>query len=380
MFILEHSEVALARKERKTGSKHTDFEIQTDQQITIQEDLRRRDITINAMAIHVLTGELVDPFGGKEDLEKHLIRKTSDAFIEDPLRAYRVARFASTLGFDVTEDTLATMQQMKEELSQLSAERVFIDFRRALVSPHPSIFFETLRKAGILEVHFQELNHLIGVEQPIAYHPEGDAFVHTMIVLKKVVEMTPNAQIGSDEELTRFCALVHDFGKAVSTVIGGDKISAINHRLTGINIAKRFLRRISNEIRLERYVLNMVELHMGPNMMADANSSEKATARMFDQSACPEDLLLLAKADHLGKGTTESYSKSAAFLQERLALYKKRMAQPYVQGRDPIEAGFEPGVAFSEALKYAHKLRLAGIPKEEALAQTKAYIRKSGGS
>ena len=119
---------------------------------------------------------------------------------------------------------------------------------------------------------------------------------------------------------------------------------------------------------------------MGPNMMADANSSEKATARMFDQSACPEDLLLLAKADHLGKGTTEPYSKSAAFLQERLALYKERMAQPYVQGRDLIEAGFEPGVAFSEALKYAHKLRLAGIPKEEALAQTKAYIRKSGGS
>ena len=171
-------------------------------------------------------------------------------------------------------------------------------------------------------------------------------------------------------------ALTHDLGKAVSTLVEENKVSAIGHEKTGVELARQFLRRISNENRLTHYVLNMVELHMRPNMMASDGASRKATSKMFDQSVCPEDLLLLAKADYFGKGNAEDYSMTEAFLQERLSFFQELMSRPFVQGRDLIEAGIEPGADFNEALAYSHKMRLAGVPKADALAQTLAYITK----
>ena len=216
VFIINGCEYALARTERKTGEKHTDFEIITSSEFSIEDDLRRRDLTINAMAIDVLSHELVDPFGGIEDLKNRTIRKVSEAFIEDPLRAYRVARFAAKMGFTVAPDTIQTLIAMKESIKNLSRERVFAEFRKALLTDHPEVFFEVLRQAGLLEVHFKEIYDLIGVEQPVQYHPEGDAYNHTMEVLSEVTKRTPNAKEGSDEELTRFGALVHDLGKALT--------------------------------------------------------------------------------------------------------------------------------------------------------------------
>ncbi len=216
VFIINGCEYALARTERKTGTKHTDFEVHTDKSLTIEDDLKRRDITINAMAIDVLSKELNDPFGGKEDLQNKVIRKTSEAFIEDPLRAYRVARFAAKMGFSIAPDTIQTLKAMRDSLSSLSVERVFAEFRKALLSNHPEVFFKVLKEAEILDVHFKEIADLIGVEQPVEYHPEGDAFNHTMIVLAEVAKRTPNPQMGSDGELTRFAALVHDLGKALT--------------------------------------------------------------------------------------------------------------------------------------------------------------------
>ncbi len=213
VFIIEGCEVAFARTEKKIGEGHKQFEIITDKNLTIEQDLSRRDLTINAMAIDVLTEELIDPFGGLNDLNNRVLKHTSSAFIEDPLRVYRVARFASKLGFGISKETMELMGTMKEELRTLSSERVFAEFRKALLEKHPEKFFEVLKDAGVLDVHFKELADLVGVEQPIEYHPEGDAFVHTMEVLQRAVEFTPNAKLGSDEELTRFCALVHDFGK-----------------------------------------------------------------------------------------------------------------------------------------------------------------------
>ena len=216
VLIINGCEVALARKERKTGVGHKKFEIITDTNITIKDDLARRDTTINSMAIDVLSGELIDPFNGLSDLKNGIIRHTTKAFLEDPLRVYRVARFASQFGFKVSEETINLMHEMKEELSTLSKERVFAEFRKALLSDHPEVFFEVLKDANVLDVHFKEIADLVGVEQPAKYHPEGDAFVHTMEVLQKVAKNTPGAKLGSDEELTRFGALVHDFGKGAT--------------------------------------------------------------------------------------------------------------------------------------------------------------------
>lgn len=209
VFDLDGKEFALARKDVKKGLGHKDFEIQSNPNITIEEDLYRRDITINSIAENVLTKEIIDPFNGIKDIQNKIIRATSLSFKDDPLRVYRVARFASQLEFNVDVETIKLMKSMKSELSTLSKERVFEELKKALATDKPSIFFEVLRKADVLDAHFKEINDLIGVLQPEKYHPEGDAYNHTMLVLDYVSQNTKDLSI-------RFSALVHDLGKGLT--------------------------------------------------------------------------------------------------------------------------------------------------------------------
>lgn len=209
VFELDRKEFAMARTEKKNGIGHKEFEITANKEITIEQDLARRDITINSIAEDVLTGELIDPFNGKSDLENKIIRATTGKFKEDPLRVYRVARFATTLQFEVEEETLKMMNSLKDELNTLSPERVFMEFSKALSKQKPSIFFEVLKKANVLDVHFKEIYDLIGALQPIEHHPEGDSFNHTMLVVDKAAEQTDNLEI-------RFASLVHDLGKGIT--------------------------------------------------------------------------------------------------------------------------------------------------------------------
>ena len=209
VFILENQEFALARKERKTGIGHKKFEFLVDENISIEEDLARRDLTINSIAENVLTKELIDPFDGKKDIQNKILRKTTDAFQEDPLRAYRVARFAATLGFTAEPETLKAMEELKQELTSLSKERVFTELQKALASHQPSKFFETLKKANILQVHFLEIAQLIGKIQPVEHHPEGDSYHHTMIAVDNSTKLTENLAI-------RYSCLVHDLGKGLT--------------------------------------------------------------------------------------------------------------------------------------------------------------------
>ena len=206
VYRMEGCEFAIARKEKKVGLGHKEFEIVSGKEITLKEDLERRDITINAMAEDVLSGELFDYFGGKKDLELGIIRAIGTHFKEDPLRVYRVARFSSVLGFSVDKETISMMKSLKSELKYLSEERVFEEFKKALASNKPSIFFDVLRKSEVLDIHFKPVYKLIGALQPEKYHPEGDAYNHTMIALDKSCEYTTDLKI-------RFSVLVHDFGK-----------------------------------------------------------------------------------------------------------------------------------------------------------------------
>ena len=206
VFELEDKEFALARREIKTGRGHKEFKIETDESIDIEEDLKRRDITINSIAQDVITKEIIDPFKGQQDLEDGIIRATSEKFSEDPLRVYRVARMAAILNFKVAPRTIKMMNNLRDELDTLSKERVFIEFRRALEADRPSVFFEVLRKAEVLDIHFKVVSDLIGQIQPIKYHPEGDSYNHTMLTLDNCAKLTKDTKI-------RFCALVHDLGK-----------------------------------------------------------------------------------------------------------------------------------------------------------------------
>ncbi len=209
VYDIDKKEFAMARKEKKNGKGHKEFDIQTGKNITIEEDLKRRDITINSIAQEVLTGKLIDPFNGVQDIKNSVIKATSNSFMEDPLRVYRVARFAASLDFEVDENTIYMMKMLKDELDTLSKERVFTEFRKALNTNRPSKFFDILRRADVLDVHFKEIHDLIGSLQPLKYHPEGDSYNHTMIVVDNSTMLTNDLKI-------RFSALVHDLGKGIT--------------------------------------------------------------------------------------------------------------------------------------------------------------------
>lgn len=203
-------EYALARTERKTGPGYKGFAFNTSEEITLEQDLQRRDITINAIARDE-NGNLIDPFNGRKDLENRIIRHVSDAFVEDPLRVLRVARFAAQFGFLIAQETLALLKEISatNELETLAPERVWTETEKALRTGEPRRYFEILRECNALHSLFPEIDRLFGVPQPERYHPEIDCGIHTMMVLEQATTLTSDTEV-------RFASLVHDLGKATT--------------------------------------------------------------------------------------------------------------------------------------------------------------------
>ncbi|HEX2081952.1 MAG TPA: multifunctional CCA addition/repair protein [Xanthomonadaceae bacterium] len=207
-------EYALARTERKSARGHTGFAVHADPSVTLEQDLERRDFTINAISQNE-AGELVDPFGGARDIQARLLRHVGPAFVEDPLRVLRAARFMARfapLGFRVADETMALMRQIVDsgELAELTAERVWQELGRALASPQPSAFLRTLRGCGALAAVLPEVDALYGVPQRAEYHPEVDTGAHVELVCDMAAALAPaDAVIG-------FAALTHDLGKALT--------------------------------------------------------------------------------------------------------------------------------------------------------------------
>lgn len=204
-------EYALARTERKSGHGYQGFTFYTGREVTLEEDLQRRDLTINAMA-RDSQGHIIDPYSGQQDLENRVLRHVSPAFAEDPLRVLRVCRFAARfhhLGFHLANETLAIMRQisMSGELQYLTPERVWQECQKALNTKNPQVFFSLLRECGALKEVFPEIDALFGVPQPEKYHPEIDTGLHTLKTLEVATGLTNDSHC-------RFAALVHDLGKA----------------------------------------------------------------------------------------------------------------------------------------------------------------------
>lgn len=203
-------EYALARTERKQGRGYTGFSVDAARSVTLEQDLARRDLTINAMAEDA-DGTIIDPYGGRQDLAAGVLRHVTAAFVEDPLRTLRVARFAARFGFVVAPETQALMREITDagELSTLTPERVWRELERALDEPHPARFFEVLRNCGALAVVLPEVDALFGVPQPAAHHPEIDTGAHLLLCL------TQAAQRGASSRV-RFAVLTHDLGKGTT--------------------------------------------------------------------------------------------------------------------------------------------------------------------
>ncbi|ENW23779.1 multifunctional CCA addition/repair protein [Acinetobacter pseudolwoffii] len=208
-------EYALARTERKSGTGYHGFDFHTDISVTLEQDLIRRDLTINAMAMDD-AGQIYDPYGGQQDLNNRVLRHVSDAFVEDPLRVLRIARFAArytSAGFVIADETLALMQRLTEsgELNVLTPERVWKETSRALTERHADVYFEVLRQCGALKVLFPEIDALYGIPQRPEYHPEIDCGIHTMMSLQQACRQNYSLDV-------RFAVLVHDLGKALTPV------------------------------------------------------------------------------------------------------------------------------------------------------------------
>lgn len=204
-------EYALARTERKTGKGYGGFSFYCGEDVTLEDDLIRRDLTINAMAEDE-NGQIIDPYHGQQDLAARLLRHVSPAFAEDPVRILRIARFAAryhSLGFKVADETIALMQTMvaNGEVDHLVAERVWKETERALGEPHPEIFIEVLRASHALNRLFPEIDALFGVPQTAVHHPEIDTGIHTLMSLQQAVKLSPSTCV-------RFATLLHDLGKA----------------------------------------------------------------------------------------------------------------------------------------------------------------------
>ena len=372
VYGLAHSniDVAMPRRERRTGDRHTDFDVSVDPNLSFEAASMRRDFTINAMLRDPLTGELVDLWGGRADLAARRVRHVNDrTFAEDALRVFRAAQFASRLEGEIDPATEALCASM--DVTRLSVERVFDELCKALLKAEkPSIFFRALRRMDHLKEYFPELEACVGVQQNPAYHPEGDVFEHTMLVLDSAAGLRERAEwpLGF-----MVAALTHDLGKPLTTETQPDgKITSYGHEVAGLPVCEAQLRRLTNHAKLIEYARNMMWLHMRPNVLAQCRSKKKKTRAMFDLSVCPEDLILLSRADASGKLDRPYDPANEAFLRERLEDYRQVMTRPMVTGKDLLAAGLKPGPDFSRWLDRARQLHFAGQDRHHALRQVLA--------
>jgi len=311
-------EHALARLERKIGPGYRGFTTEFSPGVTLEDDLRRRDLTINAMAEDG-TGKLIDPYGGKRDLDARLLRHVSEAFVEDPVRILRVARFAARyapLGFTVAEETLALMRRMVEdgEANALVAERVWAETEKALAEARPDVFISVLRACGALKVIYPEIDALFGVPQPEKWHPEIDTGVHQLLALREAVKLGGGVAV-------RFAVLMHDLGKAATPA---DVLpSHHGHEDAGVALVEQLCARlrVPNHLRELAVVTARYHTHVHRAFELRAATVLK-TLEGCDALRRPErfaDLLLACEADARGRTGFEQrdYPQRAFFAAAR---------------------------------------------------------------
>lgn len=344
-------EYALARTERKQGHGYQGFTCQFDPSVTLEEDLLRRDLTINAMA-QDSAGNIIDPYGGQQDLTNKVLRHVSPAFSEDPLRVLRVARFAARfapLGFRVADETMTLMRDMVSngELEHLVAERVWQETRRALMENSPTTYFEVLRQCGALKLWFKEIDALFGVPQPAEYHPEIDCGIHALMSL--------NAAHKHQRSLTvRWAALTHDLGKALTPA------DILPRHIGHENRAKAPLNALHSRLKTPNdcaeLALLSAEFHTHTHRAFELkpNTIMKLFSK-FDVWRRPErfeEFLQVCQADAQGRTGFESQPyPQADFLRDALKQVQKVNAQAM------ITRGFK-GAEISSSLKQAREQQL----------------------
>lgn len=362
-------DISLPRIEKLVGTKHTDFEVISNGELSFKEAFKRRDFTFNAIGYDFMENKIIDLYNGVNDIKNKTIKHVSaKTFIEDPLRIYRAIQFAARFGFDIHPRTKLLIKDMvsKGMLDEIPKERVFIEFEKLLTkSEKPSIGFELMHEFNILEKYFPEINDLIGIPQDEKWHPEGDVWIHTMMVIDEMSKL----EVDKDKKLLYLLScLCHDLGKPSTTITLEDgKIISRGHEEAGIVPTISFLNRLTNNKKLIEQVCKLVELHLAPSLFFAAKSSNSAIKRLNNKLVEVElsilDLALINKADTFGRTTIEALNKEAPQYEwivnkfNDLKLSNKKI-EPLIKGKDLIDLGYKPNKDFKDILNNCYDYQI----------------------
>lgn len=355
-------EYALARTERKSGHGYGGFTFHTSPSVSLEEDLLRRDLTVNAMA-QAADGTLYDPYGGQQDLADRVLRHVSPAFAEDPLRVLRVARFAARyayLGFRVADETMDLMRQLAEsgELQHLTAERIWQEFSRALMEDNPEVFIQVLRDCGALKALLPELDALFGVPQPVEHHPEIDTGIHIMSVLQQCVRFAQPLNV-------RWACLLHDLGKGTTDPAQWPR--HIAHETRGLALIKKVNKRFKVPNDCAQLALLVGEYHTHAHRALELRPATLLKLLMkFDIMRRPQrfaDFIAASEMDARGRlGLEDRDYPQADYLRNAAQVLRAVDVKPLLeQGLQGAELGLALTAARQQALHtYVEQARATG--------------------
>lgn len=385
-------DVSLPRRESKTGKGHKDFSISADPFMSIKEAARRRDFTFNALAKNILTGEIHDYFGGTEDIKQKILRVTNEErFRDDPLRVLRGVQFIGRFGMKVDDKTAGIMREMRGELKYLPKERLREEWVKLFLrSRKPSLGLQAAMEWGIFHEMHPEIVELSATHQEPEWHPEGDVWIHTLMVTDEAAKIVEQEQLKGDEALmVMLAAFCHDLGKTTTTQKINNKIRARGHEEAGADPSNKFLSEIGIEASLRNPIAKLVAEHLKPTTfyIQEVQKGEKVTDGAIKRLASRispatlKQLTAVARADHLGRGPFVDpdepeksfipldYPAGHWLLQKasELGIYDEK-PQPVLFGRDLIALGFKPSPMFGEIMRDADEMHVQGFTRDEIIS------------
>jgi tRNA nucleotidyltransferase (CCA-adding enzyme) len=377
------ADVSLPRRESKTGRGHRGFVIEGDPWMSFEEAARRRDFTINAIMYDPLAGDILDPYGGREDISRKIIRVVDpQTFIEDSLRVLRAMQFAARFEYSIDPATIELCRSI--DLSDLPAERIWGEVEKWLLqSRRPSLGLWAARELGVVEKLWPEIHALIDCPQDSIAHPEGDVFIHTGMVLdeaRNLIDDLPRPK----QIAVMLAALCHDLAKPYTTKVESGRIKAREHEAMGVAITERFLDRFKlftlDNYDARRQTLALVELHAVPHQWF--KTPEAITDGMFRRLALKTELDLLyrvARADCLGrKGDFKPEAEEWFIARARSLGVEERPPKPLLMGRHVLDLGLQPGPQVGDVTRAVYEMQLDGkiATLDEAIEAARKVIEK----
>jgi len=377
-------DVSLPRRESKTGRGHRAFEVTGDPQMSVEEAARRRDFTINAIMYDPLVGEFIDPFGGMKDIERRIIRAVdTQTFVEDSLRVLRAMQFASRFEYEIDEATVGLCRGI--DLSDLPSERIWAEVEKWLLqSRRPSIGWWAARTLGIVEKLWPECQSLIDCQQEPEWHPEGDVWIHSGMVLdeaRKLIDDLPYAK----KVTVMLGALCHDFGKPPTTQFEDGRIRSKGHEEAGVRPTEEFLDRL-NIYTLDGYdvrhqVKALVQYHLSPGHFYKVHERGETVSdgafRRLAQKVEPDLLYRVARADCLGRaGDFKPDAMEWFIARARELAVVEKPPEPILKGRHVLALGLQPGPRVGQVTKAVYELQLDGAVTnlDEAIAAAREVV------